>query len=115
MIPERFRGQIEALLEPGFNNLEQVDQALAEGAILGWFGRDSAIIGFIEEHDAGAKALRIIWGVGDLSEIRNEMQPPIEAWAKSQGCRTILVQGRKGWERALPGYRLDHIVVRKEI
>ncbi|WP_315704538.1 MULTISPECIES: hypothetical protein [unclassified Bradyrhizobium] len=39
----------------------------------------------------------------------------IEAYAKAEGCRSVRVFGRKGWLRALDGYRQRHVIMDKEI
>jgi hypothetical protein len=39
----------------------------------------------------------------------------IEQYAKQEGCRSVLVYGRKGWARALKDYRPAAIVLRKEL
>jgi hypothetical protein len=39
----------------------------------------------------------------------------IEDHAKAIGCRTISVQGRKGWQRALQSYKLKQIILEKEL
>ncbi len=117
MIPQCFRAQIEALMEPGFNTIAQVEEKLSEGEINGWWGRASFLIGFIEEFDAGAKTLRILWGGGNLDEIRDEMRLQVEEYGRTHGCACILVQGRQGWVRALHGcgFRPYSVVVRKEL
>ena len=38
-----------------------------------------------------------------------------EAWAKGHGCKRVLVAGRPGWRKALPGYRPTHITLTKEL
>jgi hypothetical protein len=39
----------------------------------------------------------------------------IEEYAKQEGCRSVLVYGRKGWARALRDYRSAAVVLRKEL
>ena len=40
----------------------------------------------------------------------------IEGWARSQGCRAMLLEGRLGWKRALPkDYTLHNVAMRKEL
>ena len=39
----------------------------------------------------------------------------IETWAKAQGCAAFELQGRPGWERALPDWRKTHVILRKRI
>jgi hypothetical protein len=37
----------------------------------------------------------------------------IEDYAKAEGCRTMRIFGRKGWERVLDGYRVEHVILEK--
>lgn len=39
----------------------------------------------------------------------------IENYAKAEGCRCIRIYGRKGWERVLDGYRVEHVILEKVI
>ena len=39
----------------------------------------------------------------------------IEEYAKAEGCRTMRIFGRRGWERALDGYRVEHVVLEKAL
>ena len=37
----------------------------------------------------------------------------IEKYAKDEGCSAMRIYGRKGWERVLDGYRVEHVVLEK--
>ena len=39
----------------------------------------------------------------------------IEAWAKEQGCTRSVAHARKGWAKALPDYKLTHLVLEKSL
>lgn len=39
----------------------------------------------------------------------------IEQYAKNEGCTRMRIYGRKGWERVLDGYRVEHVVLEKAI
>lgn len=52
------------------------------------------------------------------ADYRDEWLPKlavVEAAAKANGCAVMKLEGRKGWERLLPGYRLEHVVLTKEL
>jgi hypothetical protein len=38
----------------------------------------------------------------------------IEKYAKAEGCKCVRIYGRKGWERALQGYRVEHVILEKQ-
>lgn len=37
----------------------------------------------------------------------------IEQYAAAEGCKTMRIFGRKGWERVLDGYRAEYVVLEK--
>lgn len=39
----------------------------------------------------------------------------IENYAKAEGCTKMRIFGRKGWERVLDGYRVEHVVLEKAL
>jgi hypothetical protein len=39
----------------------------------------------------------------------------IEAYAKAEGAKCMRLYGRKGWERALNGYRVEHFILEKAL
>lgn len=39
----------------------------------------------------------------------------IEKYAKDEGCHTMRLGGRKGWERVLDGYRVEHVILEKAL
>jgi len=39
----------------------------------------------------------------------------IEAYAKAEGCACVRIYGRKGWARVLKDYRVDHVILQKEL
>lgn len=39
----------------------------------------------------------------------------IEQYAKNEGCSTMRIYGRKGWERVLDGYRVEHVILEKAL
>ena len=39
----------------------------------------------------------------------------IEQYAKDEGCSTMRIIGRKGWERVLDGYRVEYVILEKAL
>lgn len=37
----------------------------------------------------------------------------IEQYARDEGCSTMRIYGRRGWERVLEGYRAEHVILEK--
>ena len=52
--------------------------------------------------------------VPDPDDMRSVYQR-IEDWARSIGCTSIGINGRKGWLRVLPGFKQTAIVIEKDL
>jgi hypothetical protein len=39
----------------------------------------------------------------------------IEAYARAEGCACVRIFGRKGWARVLADYRMEHVILTKEL
>lgn len=39
----------------------------------------------------------------------------IEKYAKDEGCYLMRIYGRKGWERVLNGYHVEHVILEKPL
>jgi len=114
----RCRPYIEAALarSPGLASIEDVEHRIASGAYQFWPGKRSACITEIAEF-ARAKALIVVHGGGDLSELVDKMEPALADFARAAGCDLIMGTGRKGWARVLEkrGYRFGWIVMLKAL
>lgn len=59
------------------------------------------------------KVARVWLAWGDMDEIRDDLKPRAEAWARDQGCDIALIAGRPGWAKALSDFRpLARILVK---
>ena len=65
-----------------------------------WRTENSAGVTQINENPFN-KSLFIFLAAGDLSEIEHIAGPVVEQWAAERGCTSIILSGRRGWERAL--------------
>jgi len=114
----RCRPWIEAALatSPGLETIEDVERLVAEGSYQVWFGRNCAAITEIASYP-GRKVMTVVHGGGDLTELLDELEPSMCAFARSHGCASIMGTGRKGWERVTEkrGYRFGWIVMVKDL
>ena len=60
------------------------------------------------------RVLRVWLAGGELDELQR-YQPALENYARSEGCSRIEIDGRKGWERALDGYKAERVILTKDI
>lgn len=85
-----------------------------------WPGEHGALVVETLTYPLG-KCLNVFGGGGDkhkaLKEFVEVFDPRLSAWAKSQGCRWLMVTGREGWVRIGKslGYKLAWTVIAKEL
>lgn len=78
-----------------------------------WPGKKSAIVTEFVDYPKG-RVLHFWLAGGDLGELR-EMEPGIAEWGRRQGCTAATISGRRGWLRALDGYREVATAMRREL
>ena len=112
----RCRHFIESALahSPGFEDIVDVERAIAEGRYQFWPGERCAAITEIADFPR-AKMLVVLHGGGDLAELIDRMEPALCAFARAAGCDGIMGLGRKGWERVCEkrGYRFGWLAMVK--
>ena len=64
---------------------------------------------------AGMRCEVVLCGGTDLHEWLKPCLAVIEAWAKEMGCERMRIEGRPGWERALPDYDKRSVVLVKDL
>lgn len=52
---------------------------------------------------------------GHLMDRWVQLHAKIEKYAKDEGCHTVRLYGRKGWQRVLDGYKVEHVVMEKSL
>lgn len=80
-----------------------------------WRGDQSAIVTNVVDVGNGRHLVWLFAG-GNLKEIKEEMKPQIEEWARSIGCARATMTARPGWGRALQDYKpRKQVVLSKEL
>lgn len=78
-----------------------------------WTEEDGACVTTIEKYDTGL--LEVYgWLAGGELEAVQRIVARIEKWAKANGINRARIEGRRGWVKALPGYRELATVICKE-
>ena len=108
---EANRKHIEAALaySGGTHNFEDVEAAIIEGKMQLWPASNSAAVTEIIQY-ARKRVLNVFLAGGDLQEIMGGLGAATE-WAKAQGCESITLYGRKGWERVLDSHGFKPVMV----
>lgn len=63
----------------------------------------------------GKTCLLAAMSCDDFERCRNELAPQWEVWAKSEGCTTMRLAGRFGWERIMKDYTRKWVVLDKRL
>jgi hypothetical protein len=98
----------------GCFDIDHVWAEIEAGKAQLWPGVHGAIVTRIEVHPSGKKVV-LFWLAGgdDLKEMASQEQA-IEKWAKGMGCTGSEIIGRRGWLKALPGYREASTLLTKD-
>jgi hypothetical protein len=88
----------------GEHEIEHVWAALKSGEAQLWPTSNGAVITTLRTYPTGEKA--IVWWLagGALAELK-DTERAVSEWAKRQGCTRAVISGRRGWLKALDGYR----------
>lgn len=109
------RHHIEAALEysGGTHEFDDVRRGILDGRMQLWPGKRSAAVTEIIQYDR-KKVLHVFLAGGDMDELI-DMIDSAERWGAEQGCTSMTMSGRKGWERVLGkhGFRPVMIVMER--
>lgn len=90
------------------------NQVIGGGAQF-WPGAHGAVVTKIEQHPSGMNvALGWLAGGDDMDELK-DIEARISKWAKDMGCARFEIIGRRGWLRALKGYREGDTLLVKDL
>jgi len=111
----RFRDRFAEAMKSSFYSVEELERSIGQGKTLLFPGQNSAVTAVKAEYGT-TSVLQITWAVGELDEIR-ALLPGVEAVARILGCKEVLIEGRKGWERVMrdEGFNFFSVTLRKEV
>jgi hypothetical protein len=113
----------KAIARTGLSAFREIERDILQGHALLWLavsgeGSAAAIDAVastsLQETDAGNVCVITACAGARMSRWLPLIEQ-IETYAKNEGCTCIRIFGRKGWLRALDGYRAKHIIMDKEI
>ena len=113
---ERCRGWLEAAAEGSLRGIAVAERAVFEGRAQLHPGKRCAIVTELDEPAPGMRVVSVWLAGGEMDEIR-AMIPGLMAQFRLQGCSKVLVEGRRGWERALKvdGFSLRSVTLEADL
>jgi hypothetical protein len=116
-ILEHCRKWIEDALEysGGTHTFEDVTQSILSGRMQLWPAERACAVTEIVVYPK-KRVLHVFLAGGEMGQII-DMVSSANAWGKAQGCTSMTIAGRKGWERVLAkhGYKPVMTVLEREI
>lgn len=112
---ERCRPWLEEGMADSMFTWDQVRALVFQGRAQFWPGKNAALVTEIITYDK-TKAIQVITAGGEMVELK-KLATGAEAYGRMMQCDYAIVEGRKGWERALKddGYEFYSVTVRKAL
>ena len=113
------RGLIRAAIEQtDLNDFADVEREVLEGKQLLWLAISDRVEAAATTHliKTRGKPVLVVTAVsGSQRERWLPLRHQIENYAKAEGCSCVRLYGRKGWERELKDYRVEHVIMEKPL
>lgn len=108
-------GLIRSAIErTGLSDFEDIERDVLAGDLLLWL----AISDHVEAAALTRKARNVCTLVACAGHQRERWLPlfsRIEKYAKDEGCKSVRIYGRGGWQRVLNGYHVEHVILEKTL
>lgn len=111
---EANRHHIEAALaySGGTHTFEDVRDGILAGRMQIWHGPKGCAVTEIVEYPR-KRVLHCFLAGGEMGQITDMIESAI-AWGKTQGCESLTLSGRMGWERALRPHGFKPVLITME-
>lgn len=109
-----------AIARGGLSDFEAVAADVLAGRSLLWLAWDgaeilAAAVTEIGRDREGRRLCTIVGCGGHVFERWGFLVAELERYARAEDCAAVVIMGRKGWQRQLPSYRVQAIVLEKEL
>lgn len=107
-----------AIEQTGLSEFSDIEHDVLAGDQLLWLAISDHIEAAAVTHlvkTSGNLVLIITACSGHQRERWLPLRHRIESYAKQEGCKLVRLYGRKGWQRALPDYRVNYVIMEKEL
>lgn len=104
-----------AIEATGLSQFEDIEREVLDGKQLLWLAWNGTSI----EAAATTQLIRPVCVLTACSGHQRERWLPlferIENYAQDEGCSTMRIIGRPGWQRVLDGYRVEYVILEKAL
>lgn len=98
-------GQLRLSIDHGGEHTERsVFQALMNGQMILWANDRGYVVTTWCDYPAGRIGFVLFIGGSSVEEWIMDIEKSCTKWAKTIGCKSLRVSGRKGWMRLLKGH-----------
>lgn len=107
-----------AIEHTGISDFDHIEGQVLSGDQLLWLAISDHIEAAATTHlikTRGRPMLIVTACSGARRERWIELRHKVEAYAKAEGCSRVRLYGRAGWQRALPDYRVEYVIMNKEL
>lgn len=104
-----------AIERTGLSHFEDIENDILFGDQLLWLAWDGNSIQAAATTQLAGRVCVLTACAGHHRERWLPLFEQIEKYAKNEGCQTMRIFGRRGWERVLDGYHVEHVILEKEL
>lgn len=107
-----------AIEQTGLSEFADIEHAVLCGDQLLWLALSDHVDAAATTHlirTSGKPVLIITACAGDHMERWLPLRQRVESYAKAEGCSCIRLYGRRGWERTLKDYRVEYVIMEKDL
>ena len=107
-----------AIARTGLSDFAALERAVLGGEQLLWLAWSDRLeaAGTTELSRVGGATICTLTACGGSGHRRwLHLLAELEAYAAAEGCTTLRIFGRRGWQRLLASYRLSHVILEKDL
>lgn len=105
---------LSAIKRTDLSDPQDIEYDILNGDQLLWLAINAKIKAAASTHLANNVCTITACGGEDM----NEWLPlfaQIEQYAKNEGCKSVRIYGRKGWQRVLENYHVKHVILERAL
>jgi hypothetical protein len=103
-----------AIKRTGLSEFDDIEKQVLSGEQLLWLAISDHVEAAATTHLVKPGPVCVLTACGGHERERwLPLFKQIEQYAKNEGAKCMRIYGRRGWERVLDGYRVEHVILEK--